>query len=90
MIAQAAGRDLYSGGKLIRYYGRLTVLAGLAAIVGPVIGGQLAEFTDWRGIFVFLSALGRCCNPASHRPRVFTETLPADQRTTGGLAQTRS
>src|SRR5918995_371286 len=30
VIAQAAGRDLYSGGRLIRYYGRLTVLGGLA------------------------------------------------------------
>ncbi|MEV4582621.1 MFS transporter [Nonomuraea jabiensis] len=41
VIAQAAGRDLYSGRALVRYYGRLTVLAGLAAIIGPVIGGQL-------------------------------------------------
>lgn len=39
VIAQAAGRDVYSGGKLLRYYGRLTVLGGLAAIIGPVIGG---------------------------------------------------
>src|SRR3954454_14097804 len=27
VIAQAAGRDLYSGGALLRYYGRLTVLS---------------------------------------------------------------
>jgi DHA1 family bicyclomycin/chloramphenicol resistance-like MFS transporter len=41
VVAQAAGRDLYSGTRLLRYYGRLTVLGGLAAIIGPVIGGQL-------------------------------------------------
>jgi DHA1 family bicyclomycin/chloramphenicol resistance-like MFS transporter len=41
VIAQAAGRDLYSGGKLMRYYGRLTVIAGLAAIVGPVASAVL-------------------------------------------------
>jgi DHA1 family bicyclomycin/chloramphenicol resistance-like MFS transporter len=29
--AQAAGRDLYSGPRLVRYYGQLTVLGGLAA-----------------------------------------------------------
>src|SRR3954452_9260218 len=58
VIAQAAGRDVYSGGRLLRYYGRLTVLAGLAAIIGPVIGGQLASFTDWRGLFLFLAAVG--------------------------------
>ena len=53
VIAQAAGRDLFAGGRLMRYYGRLTVLGGLAAIIGPVIGGQLAKVTDWRGTFVF-------------------------------------
>jgi DHA1 family bicyclomycin/chloramphenicol resistance-like MFS transporter len=58
VIAQAAGRDVYSGGKLIRYYGRLTVLGGLAAIIGPVIGGQLSTVTDWRGVFLFLAAVG--------------------------------
>src|SRR4051794_41270975 len=61
VIAQAAGRDLYSGGRLLRYYGRLTVLAGLAAIVGPVIGGPPAQATHWRGILPFL--------PAGRRPR---------------------
>ncbi|CAM5631171.1 hypothetical protein SVIOM74S_09545 [Streptomyces violarus] len=40
VIAQAAGRDVYEGGALIRYFGRLTVLGGLAAIVGPVLEGN--------------------------------------------------
>jgi MFS transporter, DHA1 family, multidrug resistance protein len=86
VIAQAAGRDLYSGGRLLRYYGRLTVLAGLAAIVGPVIGGQLASVTDWRGIFVFLAAVGAAILVVCLL--VFRETLPAERRIAGGLAQT--
>jgi MFS transporter, DHA1 family, multidrug resistance protein len=86
VIAQAAGRDLYSGGRLLRYYGRLTVLAGLAAIVGPVLGGQLATVTDWRGIFVFLAAVGVAILAACLL--VFRETLPAELRVAGGLAQT--
>ena len=86
VIAQAAGRDLYSGGRLVRYYGRLTVLAGLAAIVGPVIGGQLAKVTDWRGIFVFLAAVGVIVLLASLM--VMRETLPVVERTSGGLIQT--
>ncbi|MFF9606121.1 multidrug effflux MFS transporter [Streptomyces sp. NPDC014684] len=85
VIAQAAGRDLYSGGKLVRYYGRLTVIGGLAAIVGPVMGGQLAAFTDWRGIFVFLALLGAVILIACLT--VFRETLPPQERTGGGLAQ---
>lgn len=86
VIAQAAGRDLYAGGQLLRYYGRLTVLGGLAAIVGPVLGGQLVRVTDWRGIFVFLSGVGALILLAS--VVVARETLPAGRRTTGGLAQT--
>ncbi|WP_251040095.1 multidrug effflux MFS transporter [Arthrobacter sp. ISL-72] len=86
VIAQAAGRDVYSGSKLLRYYGRLTVLGGLAAVVGPVIGGQLAAVTDWRGVFLFLAAVGVVILAAS--VLVFRETLPAELRTTGGVAHT--
>lgn len=86
VIAQAAGRDVYSGGKLIRYYGRLTVLGGLAAIIGPVIGGQLAAVTDWRGVFLFLAAVGVAILVASLV--ILRETLPRDRRITGGLSHT--
>lgn len=86
VIAQAAGRDVYEGGALIRFYGRLTVLGGLAAIVGPVLGGQLALFTNWRGLFVFLAIIGALLLAAT--VLIFGETLPTEQRTTGGMRQT--
>ncbi|WP_457101872.1 multidrug effflux MFS transporter [Microbacterium sp. P5_E9] len=86
VIAQAAGRDLYSGGALIRFYGRLTVLAGLAAIVGPLIGGMLATVADWRGLFLFLAAIGAVILLATLLG--FRETLPASRRTSGGFRQT--
>ncbi|MCW2961558.1 MAG: Bcr/CflA family drug resistance efflux transporter [Thermoleophilia bacterium] len=88
VIAQAAGRDIYSGGKLMRYYGRLTVIGGVAAIAGPLVGGLLANVTDWRGAFVFLAALGAVILVASIA--LIRETLPADQRRRGGLRQTAS
>ncbi|MCX4647005.1 MULTISPECIES: multidrug effflux MFS transporter [unclassified Streptomyces] len=86
VIAQAAGRDLYAGKQLVRYYGRLTVIAGLAAIIGPVFGGQLAAVTDWRGIFLFLSAVGAAILVAVLV--VLRETLPRHNRVAGGFAQT--
>lgn len=86
VISQAAGRDVYEGGALIRYYGRLTVMGGLAAIVGPVIGGQLVRFTDWRGLFLFLAGVGVLLLVLCLV--IFGETLPATQRSTGGLRQT--
>jgi DHA1 family bicyclomycin/chloramphenicol resistance-like MFS transporter len=86
VIAQAAGRDLYSGGALIRYYGRVTVLSGLAAVVGPLLGGWLAAVTDWRGLFVFLAGLGAAILVAI--ALVHRETLPPERRTSGGLGRT--
>lgn len=85
VIAQAAGRDIYDGGALVRYYGKVSVVAGLAAIVGPLIGGQLARFTDWRGLFGFLAFLGAVLFVATLV--IFRETLPVDKRTSGGLRQ---
>ena len=87
VIAQAAGRDLYSGAALIRYFGRLTVLSGLAAIVGPLLGGLLATVTDWRGLFVFLAA-DRRRHPARRRPAVHRDAPANRPHARGGFAQT--
>ncbi|MFD7025668.1 multidrug effflux MFS transporter [Promicromonospora sukumoe] len=86
VIAQAAGRDVFSGGALIRFYGRLTVTGGLAAIVGPLLGGRLSAVTDWRGLFVLLATVGAVLLVIT--ATAFPETLPAARRTTGGFAQT--
>jgi DHA1 family bicyclomycin/chloramphenicol resistance-like MFS transporter len=86
VIATAAGRDVFEGKALIRFYGRLTVIGGFAAIVGPLLGGLLNTFTDWRGLFVFLAAIGVVILVITLL--VFGETLPAEQRTGGGFSQT--
>lgn len=86
VIAQAAGRDVYSGGALIRFYGRVTVIGGFAAIVGPLLGGLLTTVFDWRGLFVVLAGIGVAILVITLA--VFRETLPAGARTTGGFAHT--
>ena len=86
VIAQAAGRDIYSGGALIRFYGRLTVMGGFAAVVGPLVGGVLTMVTDWRGLFIFLAAMG--AGILLTTLVVFRETLPFDRRTSGGFRRT--
>jgi DHA1 family bicyclomycin/chloramphenicol resistance-like MFS transporter len=86
VIAQAAGRDVYSGNALIRFYGRVTVTGGFAAIVGPLLGGQLNTFTDWRGLFIFLAVIGAGIFVVT--VVLFRETLPAERRSRGGLAHT--
>ena len=86
VIAQAAGRDVYSGSALIRFYGRLTVIGGFAAIVGPLLGGVLNTVADWRGLFLFLAVIGAAILVITLL--VFGETLPHGQRTTGGFGRT--
>jgi DHA1 family bicyclomycin/chloramphenicol resistance-like MFS transporter len=85
VIAQAAGRDVYDGGQLIRFYGRLTVIGGLAAIVGPLLGGALSAVMDWRGLFLVLAIIGALILASVIFG--FRETLPSASRTSGGFAQ---
>jgi DHA1 family bicyclomycin/chloramphenicol resistance-like MFS transporter len=55
-------------------------------MIGPVIGGQLAAITDWRGVFLFLAAIGAVILAATLT--VFRETLPPERRIAGGLGET--
>lgn len=86
VVATAAGRDILSGRALIRFYGRLTVAGGFAAIVGPLLGGLLSTVTDWRGLFVFLAGIGAVLLVVALAG--FPETLPVERRTTGGFGRT--
>lgn len=85
VIAQAAGRDVYDGGRLIRFYGRLTVIGGFAAIVGPLVGGALSAVMDWRGLFQVLAVIGAAI--LAWVVVGFGETLPAGSRTPSGFGQ---
>jgi MFS transporter, DHA1 family, multidrug resistance protein len=51
-----------------------------------LIGGQLARVTDWRGLFVFLAVVGAVILGAI--AVVYRETLPPENRTSGGFAHT--
>jgi len=84
VIAQAAGRDIYTGCALIRFYGRLTVIGGFAAIVGPLLGGALNTITGWRGLFLFLAVIGAVIGVVTLL--MFDETLPSSRRTVGGFS----
>lgn len=86
VIARAVARDLYSGRRLVVIFSRLILVNGLAPILAPVIGGQLALVTSWRGIFVVLAAFGVVLLGAG----VFgvPESLPAERRRPGGVRDT--
>lgn len=65
VIARAIVRDVYHGPQVARVFSELMLVMGLAPVVGPVVGGQLLRFTDWRGIFVALGILSALLLAAS-------------------------
>ncbi|MGW3207916.1 multidrug effflux MFS transporter [Streptomyces sp. NPDC001135] len=58
VIARAVVRDLYDGVAMARFFSTLMLISGAAPIVAPLIGGQILRVTDWRGVFVVLTAIG--------------------------------
>jgi MFS transporter, DHA1 family, multidrug resistance protein len=58
VLAIAIARDLTSGRELVRMLSLLALVGSSVPIVAPVVGGQLALFMDWRGIFWVLAAIG--------------------------------
>ncbi|MFH9008783.1 multidrug effflux MFS transporter [Streptomyces afghaniensis] len=85
VIARAVVRDLYDGMAMARFFSTLMLISGVAPIVAPLIGGQVLRVTDWRGVFVVLTAIGVLIGVL-----VWTrlpETLPPAQRHSGGVGE---
>lgn len=83
-IALAIASDLYSGNALARCFALLTLVNALAPILAPIIGGQLLNFTSWRGVFVTLAIIGVIFFFATAFG--LGETLPAERRQSRGLS----
>ncbi len=73
VIARAVARDVCSGPELMRYFGILMMVNGLAPILAPVAGGEILKWTDWRGIFAVLVGIGLL---QTGETLFFRETLP--------------
>lgn len=58
VVAMAMVRDLFGGHPLVRMLARLALVTGLAPILAPVIGSQLLQVMEWRGIFWVLMGYG--------------------------------
>lgn len=83
VIARAVARDLYEGKPLLIFFARLILISGLAPIVAPLLGGQLARVMDWRGIFLVLAGFGLALVVAGLVG--VPESLPPERRSAGGL-----
>ena len=86
VISRAIARDLYSGRALMIFFSRLLLIAGLAPVVAPILGGQLSRIMSWRGIFGVLAGFGTALLLAGWLG--LKETLPPERRIVGGFSRT--
>jgi len=86
VIARAIVRDLYSGSEVARFFALTMAVNGLAPILAPIVGGQVLNFTSWRGVFVILTMIGLVLLVSVGLG--LKETLPLERRHSGGVTET--
>jgi DHA1 family bicyclomycin/chloramphenicol resistance-like MFS transporter len=77
VISKSMATDMYTGKELTNFMAVLAAINGVAPICAPILGGTMANFTSWKGVFCLLLALGVVLTVCSCMLR---ETLPADKR----------
>ncbi|NBM20353.1 multidrug effflux MFS transporter [Streptomyces sp. GC420] len=85
VIARAVVRDLCDGVEMARFFSTLMLVAGVAPVIAPVVGGQVLRVTDWRGVFVVLTVVGLVL--ALVAMKWLHETLPPAKRHRGGVGE---
>ena len=86
VIAVAVVRDLYDGRAAATMLSRLFLILGAAPVLAPTIGGEILQFTSWRGVFALLAAYGVLLLVVG--ALALPETLPAERRRSSGLVGT--
>jgi DHA1 family bicyclomycin/chloramphenicol resistance-like MFS transporter len=70
---------------MARFFSTLMLISGVAPIVAPLIGGQILRATDWRGVFVVLTAVGIALTAVVWFR--LPETLAPGERHGGGVGE---
>jgi MFS transporter, DHA1 family, multidrug resistance protein len=87
VIARSVVVDLASGPRLIRALNVVAGAAGIAPIVGPLLGAVILQLSHWRMSF-WMVALGGAVMVVAVLLAV-PESLPVERRRAGGLGQLR-
>lgn len=80
VISKAIARDVSRGEDLTKFLAMLMMIHGLAPILAPVLGGQVLNYTSWRGVFVVLTIIGLIMVTST---LISQETLPKGRRLHG-------
>jgi MFS transporter, DHA1 family, multidrug resistance protein len=83
-LARAIVRDLYVGHRAARMMSTLMIVAALAPMLGPTVGGLIIAVAQWRAIFWMLAAVGVLTLMALY---TLPETLAVERRLREPLSQ---
>ncbi len=79
-VSMALIKDCFQGKQRETILAIVQSVAGLAPMIAPVLGAVLLQFTDWRGSFVVLTAVGAVCLLLAF---LYQETLSDEERYEG-------
>lgn len=84
VISKSMSTDMYSGKELANFMAILGSINGIAPVCAPVIGGIMAGFTTWQGVFALLLCIGIILMVCSVR---LPETLAVEKRINKNIMQ---
>lgn len=85
VLSRSIATDYYSGRELAKILAIIGAINGVAPIASPVIGGIVATFTGWQGIFMVLLGIGILIIAMCF---LFRESYPLEQRNQAGIFTT--
>lgn len=77
VLSTSIPADVYMGRQLAKLMAIIGAVNGVAPAAGPILGGFMADWVGWRGIFVLLLAIGIGMTFWTTR---YNETLPPARR----------
>ncbi|PKI89641.1 Bcr/CflA family drug resistance efflux transporter [Actinomycetales bacterium SN12] len=83
VVARAVVHDVFSGPEAIAAFSTLAAVMGVAPVLAPLVGGAVATFSDWRGVFIVLAVIGALLLVVAATS--VPETLQPADRTAGGI-----
>ncbi len=77
VLSTSIPADVYMGRQLAKLMAIVGAINGIAPALGPVLGGMMADWVGWHGIFVVLLVIGLIMTFWTTR---YNETLPPQRR----------
>ena len=85
VLAKSISTDMFTGKELADFMAILGAIHGVAPVMAPLLGGGMARFTSWRGVFCLLLAIGVVLLVCTLRLR---ESLTRERRSTANVLHT--